>query len=321
MLQTTQGPTQLRALLAQEELLTAPGVYDGLSARIAEAAGVAVLYISGGAIARSMGYPDMGLVTLTEMQKRLEEIRAVTALPLIVDADTGYGNALNVIRTIRAYARSGAAALHLEDQVEPKRCGHYDGKQVVGSAEMVQKIQAAVEAGGDSGPVIIARTDARAVLGLEVAIERGNVYAEAGADLIFVEAPQSLAEIERIALEVKAPLVINMFWGGKTPLVPAEQLAALGYRVMLVPSDLKRAAIRAMQRAAAEIRTHGHTAAMAQDMVSFAEREELIGLAEAQALQHRFLKGQDQERKHSHQILKESTGTIPQSEIKEFPSE
>lgn len=296
MLQTTQGPTEFRALLAQEGLLTAPGVYDGLSAKIAEAAGVTVLYVSGGAIARSMGYPDIGLVTLTEMQKRLEEIRAVTALPLIVDADTGYGNALNVIRTIRAYARSGAAALHIEDQVEPKRCGHYEGKHVVTSAEMVQKIQAAVEVCGDSGLVIIARTDARAVLGLDAAIERGNAYAEAGADMIFVEAPQSVEEIQRIALEVKAPLVINMFWGGKTPLVPAEQLAALGYRIMIVPSDLQRAAIRAMQRAAAEIRAHGHTAAMAEDMVSFAEREELIGLAEAQALQHRFLKGQDQER-------------------------
>ena len=300
MLQATQGPTQLRALLAQEELLTAPGVYDGLSARIAETAGVAVLYVSGGAIARSMGYPDMGLVTLTEMQKRLEEIRAVTALPLIMDADTGYGNALNVLRTVRAYARSGAAALHIEDQVEPKRCGHYAGKQVVGSAEMVQKIQAALEVCGDSGLVIIARTDARAVLGLDAAIERGNAYAEAGADMIFVEAPQSLAEIERIALEVKAPLVINMFWGGKTPLVPAERLAALGYRIMIVPSDLQRAAIRAMQRAATEIRTHGHTRAMAQDMVSFAEREELIGLAEAQALQHRFLKGHDQDRNPPH---------------------
>ena len=321
MLQTTQGPTEFRTLLAREGLLTAPGVYDGLSAKIAEAAGVAVLYVSGGAIARSMGYPDIGLVTLTEMQKRLEEIRAVTTLPLIVDADTGYGNALNVIRTVRAYARSGAAALHIEDQVEPKRYGHYEGKQVVGVEEMAQKIQAAVEACGDSGLVIIARTDARAVLGLDAAIERGNAYAEAGADMIFVEAPQSVEEIERIALEVKAPLVINMFQGGKTPLVPAEQLAALGYRIMLVPSDLQRAAIRAMQRAAAEIHAHGHTAAMAEDMVSFAEREEIIGLPEAHALQHRFLKGQDEEREHSHRVLKETAGTIPQSEIKEFPSE
>ena len=310
------GPTELRALLAQEALLTAPGVYDGLSAKIAEAAGVAALYISGGAIARSMGYPDVGLVTFTEMQKRLDEIRAVTTLPLIVDADTGYGNAINVMRTVRAYARSGAAALHLEDQMEPKRCGHYEGKHVVSSAEMVQKIQAAqaaVEAGGDL--VIIARTDARAVLGLDAAIERGNAYAEAGADVIFVEAPQSVEEIERIALEVHAPLLINMFWGGKTPLVPAEQLTALGYRIMIVPSDLQRAAMRAMQRAAAEIRRHGHTEAMAEDMASFAEREEIIGLAEVQALQRKFLKGHDEERKHL--VLKE---TIPKSD-KEFPSE
>ena len=290
MLHATQGPTELRALLAQEALLTAPGVYDGLSAKIAEIAGVAALYISGGAIARSMGYPDVGLVTLTEMQKRLEEIRAVTALPLIVDADTGYGNAINAIRTIRAYARSGAAALHLEDQVAPKRCGHYEGKHVVSIAEMAHKIRAAVEAGSESKLVIIARTDARAVLGLEAAIARGNAYAEAGADVIFVEAPQSVKEIERIAREIDAPLLINMFWGGKTPLVPAAQLAALGYRIMIVPSDLQRAAIRAMQRAAAAIRRHGHTATMAEDMASFAEREEIIGLAEVHALQRRFLK-------------------------------
>ncbi len=310
MRQTPQGPTQLRALLSQEELITAPGVYDGLSARIAEAAGVAVLYVSGGAIARSMGYPDIGLVTFTEMQKRLEEIRAVTTLPLIVDADTGYGNTLNVRRTIRAYARAGAAALHIEDQVEPKRCGHYEGTQVVDQAEMVQKIQAAVEARDHSALVIIARTDARAGLGLDAAIARGNAYAEAGADMIFVEAPHSLAEVERIALEVKAPLIINMFWGGKTPLVPAAQLAALGYRLMIVPSDLQRAAIRAMQRAAAALHTHGHTAAMAADMVSFAEREELIGLAEAQAWQQRFLSGQDQGRKPPAQKRRDVGGNI-----------
>ena len=290
VLRSTQGPAELRALLSKEDLLIAPGVYDGLSARIAEAVGSAALYVSGGAIARSMGYPDVGLVTLTEMQKRLEEIRAVTTLPLIADADTGYGNAINVIRTVRAYERAGAAALHIEDQIEPKRCGHYEGNQVVSVTDMVQKIQAAVEARGKSDLVIIARTDARAVLGLDAAIERGNTYAEAGADVIFVEAPQSVEEIERIAHEVTAPLLINMFWGGKTPLVPAEQLAALGYRIMVVPSDLQRAAIRAMQRAATEIRTHGNTEAIAEDIVSFSEREEIIGLPEIQELQQRFLK-------------------------------
>jgi 2-methylisocitrate lyase-like PEP mutase family enzyme len=272
-------------------LLIAPGVYDGLSARIAEAAGFEALYVSGGAIARSMGYPDVGLVTQTEMVKRLEEIRAVTSLPLIVDADTGYGNAVNVIRTVRAYARAGAAALHIEDQVEPKRCGHYEGKEVVPSNEMTQKIRAALAAREHGDVLIIARTDARAVLGLEAAIERGNAYAEAGADVIFVEAPQSVAEIERIAYEVHAPLLINMFQGGKTPLVPPARLAALGYRIMIVPSDLQRAAIRAMQRAAQVLRQHGNTASIADEMVSFAEREQVIGLAEVEELQRRFLRG------------------------------
>lgn len=288
MLQTTQGPEKLRALLNRGGLVTAPGVYDGLSARIAEAAGFDALYISGGAISRSMGYPDVGLVTQTEMVKRLEEIRAVTTLPLIVDADTGYGNAINVLRTIRAYERAGAAALHLEDQLEPKRCGHYAGKEIISTNEMERKIQAAVAAREQSELIIIARTDARAVLGLAAAIERGNAYAEAGADLIFVEAPQSLEEIEQIANTVHAPLLINMFWGGKTPLVPAEQLAALGYRIMIVPSDLQRAAIRAMQKAAVAIRHDGNTATMSDEMVSFAEREEVVGKPQIETLQKRF---------------------------------
>ena len=289
MLQTTQGPKQLRELLQRGELITAPGVYDGLSARIAEAAGFDALYISGGAISRSMGYPDLGLVTQTEMVKRLEEIRAVTSLPLIVDADTGYGNAINVLRTIRAYERAGAAGLHIEDQVEPKRCGHYEDKDIISVHEMEQKIRAAVAARERGELVIIARTDARAVLGLEAAIERGNAYAEAGADVIFVEAPQSLEEIEQIASNVHAPLLINMFWGGKTPLVAAEQLAALGYRIMIVPSDLQRAAIGAMQKAADAIRQHGNTATMADAIVSFAEREKVVGKSTLEALQKRFL--------------------------------
>ena len=287
MLHDSQGTSQLQSLLSQGGLLTAPGVYDGLSARIAEAAGFAALYISGGAISRSMGYPDLGLVTQTEMLKRLEEIRAVTRLPLIMDADTGYGNAINVLRTVRAYERAGAAAIHIEDQVEPKRCGHYEGKEIIEAHEMCQKIQAACAA--RDRLLIIARTDARAVSGLEAAIERGQAYAQAGADVIFVEAPQSLQEIERIARAVRAPLLINMFWGGKTPLVPPERLAALGYRIMIVPSDLQRAAIRAMQRAAAAIRQDGNTAALADEMVSFAEREQVIGASEVETLQKRFL--------------------------------
>ena len=287
MLQDSQGPSRLQSLLSQDGLITAPGVYDGLSARIAEAAGFDAVYISGGAISRSMGYPDLGLVTQTEMLKRLEEIRAVTRLPLIMDADTGYGNAINVLRTVRAYERAGAAALHIEDQVEPKRCGHYEGKEIIEAHEMCQKIRAACVARDQL--LIIARTDARAVSGLEAAIERGQAYARAGADLIFVEAPQSLQEIERIAQAVRAPLLINMFWGGKTPLVPPARLAGLGYRIMIVPSDLQRAAIRAMQRAATAIRQDGNTAALADEMVSFAEREQVIGTPEVETLQKRFL--------------------------------
>src|SRR5262245_41276947 len=280
MLQPAQGPTHLRSLLEREGLLIAPGVYDGLSARIAELAGFAVLYVSGGAIARGMGYPDIGLVTQTEMVKRLEEIHAVTRLPLIVDADTGYGNAINVIRTVRAYQRAGAAALHIEDQVEPKRCGHYEGKQVINIKEMTQKLKAAIAAREGGEMIIIARTDARAVLGLEAAIERGNAYAEAGADLIFVEAPESAEEIEQIAREVRAPLLINMFWSGKTPLTPPKVLAELGYRIMIVPSDLQRAAIWSMLRAAKLIRQHGNTASIADEIVSFSEREVVVGLSD-----------------------------------------
>ena len=291
MLGKTQGPARLRELLARGRLIVAPGVFDGLSARIAEAAGFEALYVSGGAIARSMGYPDIGLVTQTEMVKRIEEIRAVTHLPLVVDADTGYGNAINVIRTVRAYERAGAAALHIEDQVEPKRCGHYEGKEVIGVKEMVQKIQAAVAARENPDFVIIARTDARAVLGMDAAIERARAYAEAGADVIFVEAPQSEEEIERIARDVPAPLLINMFWGGKTPLVPPQRLEALGYRIMIVPSDLQRAAIRAMQRAAEAIRREGHTLSLKEEMATFDERERVVGLPEIQELQARFLQG------------------------------
>lgn len=284
MLQTPRGPDVLRTLLNRGALLTAPGVFDGLSARVAEAAGFAALYVSGGAIARSMGYPDLGLVTFTEMQKRLDEIRAVTTVPLIVDADAGYGNALNVMRTVRAYARAGAAALHIEDQVEPKRCGHYDGAQVVSPEAMIEKIAAAVEARGSNGTVLIARTDARAALGLDAAIERAQAYAAAGADAIFVEAPRTEDEIVRIAAEVDAPLLINMFHGGKTPLVPRERLAALGYRIMIVPSDLQRAALRAMQRAAAALHRDGHTQSVAGEMASFTERDEVVGLSELQRL-------------------------------------
>lgn len=290
MLQSMAGPAHLRRLLAQDRLLVAPGVYDGLSARIAEQAGFEVLYVSGGAVARSMGVPDVGLVSLAETARRLEEIREVTSLPLVADADTGYGNEINVIRTIRMLERAGAAAVHLEDQVTPKKCGHYQGKEVVDAEEMVRKIRAALDARQDPDFLVIARTDALAVLGLDEAIRRARRYAEAGAGMIFVEAPRSEEELERIAQELAGiPLLVNMFHGGKTPLVPAARLEAMGYRLMIVPSDLQRAAIYGMQRAARLLRQRGDTAPMAGEMAGFAERDEIVGLPEVEALETRYL--------------------------------
>lgn len=292
MLQSMAGPGRLRELLDQQRLLVAPGVYDGLSARIAEQAGFQVLYLSGGAVARSMGIPDVGLVSLTETAKRLEEIRSVTSVPLVVDADTGYGNELNVIRTIRTLERAGAAAVHLEDQVTPKRCGHYHGHQLIEAEAMVRKLRAALDARQDPEVLIIARTDARSAVGLDEAIRRGRLYAEAGAEMIFIEAPRSEAELERISRELAGiPLLVNMFHGGKTPLVPAQRLEAMGYRLMIVPSDLQRAAIWGLQRAARILRERGDTAALAGEMAGFAERDEIVGLPDVEALELRYLEG------------------------------
>jgi len=290
-----RGPTRasarkaFRRLLSAGGLITAPGVYDGLSARVAAAAGFDALYVSGGAISRSMGFPDVGLVSGSEMLKRVSEIQSVTSAPLIVDADTGYGNAINVIRTVQDLERLGVAALHIEDQVNPKRCGHYEDKEVVSLGEMVGKVQAAVAARTDPDLVIIARTDARAVLGLDAALTRAKAFASAGADMIFVEAPRTVDEIAQIANEIDTPLLINMFQGGKTPVVAPETLKELGYRVMIVPSDLQRAAIRAMQRTASVLKEHGNTTTIADELASFQEREAIVGTADVLDLQNTYM--------------------------------
>jgi 2-methylisocitrate lyase-like PEP mutase family enzyme len=195
---------------------------------------------------------------------------------VIADADTGYGNALNVRRAVREFERAGVAALHLEDQQFPKRCGHYDDKSLVSPTEMVQKLRAARDAATDPDLVLIARTDAIAVEGLDAAIDRAHAYADAGADVLFVEAPVSEAQIEAIARRLPQPKLVNMFQGGKTPLVPLPRLAALGYRVVIIPSDLQRAAIRAMQDVLAAIARDGSSAALADRMASFKERESVV---------------------------------------------
>ena len=268
--------TALRRLLAAPDIIVAPGVYDGLSARLAARGGFPALYATGGGIARSLGYPDLGLLGMTEIIDRLLPIVEHASVPVIADADTGYGNALNVHRAVRAFERAGVAALHLEDQVFPKRCGHLDDKAVVPRSEMVQKLVAARDAATDADLVLIARTDAIAVEGLEAALDRAQAYAEAGADVIFVEAPRSIAEIEAVARRLPSPLLINMFLGGKTPLVPLARLRELGYRIVIIPSDLQRAAIRAMEETLAAIRRDGHSGALAERMASFTDREAIV---------------------------------------------
>jgi carboxyvinyl-carboxyphosphonate phosphorylmutase len=250
--------TRLRQMLAAPGLIVAPGAYDGISARLIEAAGFSAVYMTGaGTAASHLGQPDLGLATLTEMANHAAHLASAVSLPVIADADTGYGNALNAVRTVREYERAGVAGLHMEDQVAPKKCGHIAGKQVVPTKEFAEKIRAAAEHRTDPDFVIIARTDARAVTSLDDAIDRGNRYAEAGADLIFVEAPQTLEEIHRVAREVKAPLLANMVQGGKTPRVPTAELERLGFRIAIFPAVCMAAAIPAMERALGLLKAHG----------------------------------------------------------------
>jgi 2-methylisocitrate lyase-like PEP mutase family enzyme len=284
-----RATTRLRRLVAAGDVVVAPGVYDGLSARLAARAGFPALYATGGGIARSMGYPDLGLLSPREIVDRLANVvEHAGEVPVIADADTGYGNALNVRRAVREFERVGVAAFHLEDQTFPKRCGHYDDKAVVPTAEMVQKLRAAREALADPDLVLIARTDALAVEGLDAAVERAEAYHAAGADVIFVEAPTTEAEIETIARRVGAPKLINMFQGGKTPLVPLGRLRELGYRIVIIPSDLQRAAIRAMEDTLAAIARDGNSGAVADRLASFTDRETAVDTASWLALDRRY---------------------------------
>ncbi|UMZ14993.1 oxaloacetate decarboxylase [Pseudomonas sp. MPFS] len=267
---------KLRDLLALGECLVAPGAYDGLTARLVELAGFSAVYASGGAIARSAALPDIGLLSFSEVLERVEKIVDGCALPVIADADTGFGGTANVARTVRAFQRAGVAALHLEDQSFPKRCGHLDDKSLIDSAQMCSKIRVARQALDDPDLLLIARTDAIAVEGFEAALERAQRYIDAGADMIFVEAPETFEQIRQIAARIPGPKLINMFHGGKTPMMPAAELAALGYQLIIIPSDLQRAAIHATQQVLAQIRSTGDSSALASRLTSFKEREEIV---------------------------------------------
>lgn len=227
---------RLRELLAGEELIVAPGVYDGISASLVDSLGFDAAYMTGaGVCASAYGVPDIGLLTLSEMAERARVLAGLLEVPLIADADTGYGSPINVVRTVREYERAGVAAIQLEDQVFPKRCGHLSGKEVVDGDTFAITLQAALEARRDPDTVIVARTDARGPLGIDEAITRADRYASLGADVIFVEAPQSIEEIERIAAEVHAPLLLNVVPGGLTPQIDHDRLAELGYRLAIHP--------------------------------------------------------------------------------------
>jgi 2-methylisocitrate lyase-like PEP mutase family enzyme len=245
---------RLRDLLAGQELVIAPGVYDGISAALVRSLGFPAAYMTGaGVSAAGYGLPDVGLLTLTEMAERARVLAGLLDVPVIADADTGYGSPINVVRTVIEYERAGVAAIQLEDQVFPKRCGHLARKEVIDAARFQVTLRAALEARTNPDTVIIARTDARAPLGIEEAISRGRAYAEAGADVIFVEAPESVEEVERIAREIDAPLLLNVVPGGRTPEIAPERLAELGFRIAIHPGVALGAVARAAIGALSEL--------------------------------------------------------------------
>ncbi len=283
--------TRLRVLLAQPDLLVAPGAYDALSARLITQAGFPAVYMTGfGTAASTLGQPDVGLLTMSEMVSRAAALAAIVEdRPLIADADTGYGNPINVRRTIREYERAGVAAVHIEDQVWPKKCGHMEGKQVIPVDEMVQKIRAAVDARQDPDFVIIARTDANAVNGLADALHRGRAYREAGADVIFIEAPRSIEELRTIAQTFPdVPLLYNWAESGKTPLLSLEEIHALGFKLVIFPVSLLFAATRTLLDLL-ELLKQGQTpTAFAEHTVTFAQFTDQIGLPDIQALERLY---------------------------------
>lgn len=267
--------TTLRQLINNKTTTIAPGVFDGLSALLAKQAGFQAIYASGGAIARSHGLPDLGLLSLTDVTHVLTHItRAAENIPVIADADTGFHN---IAETVREFTRAGVAGMHIEDQTFPKRCGHLDDKTLVSQEEMCDRIHMAKKSCVDADFVIIARTDAIAVEGFAKALTRAQAYSKAGADMIFIEAPESLEQIEKIAQEIKTPKLINMFYGGKTPLIPIKRLHELDYRLVIIPSDLQRAAIKAMQKTLVTIYRDGDSKVMEFELTTFKEREIIIG--------------------------------------------
>ncbi|HEY7483800.1 MAG TPA: oxaloacetate decarboxylase [Streptosporangiaceae bacterium] len=287
------GPARLRGLLSRQRPVLAPGAYDALSARLVEAAGFPAVYMTGFGVAGSLlGRPDVGLVTMTEMVDTARRIVSAVGVPVIADADTGYGNALNVVRTVREYERAGVAGIHLEDQVAPKRCGHFAGKQVVSADTMVDRVRAAVAARANPDFVLIARTDVRAVEGVDAAIERGRRYRDAGADVLFIEALQSEPEIAKVASALSdVPLLFNWAEGGRTPPTGLDRLRELGFGIVIFPLTALLAATRAIQGALAQVAADGSPAGIMAGLPGLAEFTRLVGMDDVEEIGERFGNG------------------------------
>jgi 2,3-dimethylmalate lyase len=287
------GPARLRALLDSGQTILAPGAFDPLAARLVEEAGFPAVYMTGfGTSAALLGRPDVGLLTMTEMAGNAGRIAACVDIPVIADADTGYGNPLNVIRTVGAYEAAGVAGLHIEDQVAPKKCGHMEGKQVIPAQEMAAKVRAAVEARAQPDFVIIARTDARAVEGLEQALDRARLYREAGADALFIEAVTTEDEAREVVRAFPGvPLLFNWAEGGKTPAISLDRLTGLGYRIVIFPISTLLAATGAMRRILREIAQAGTPAAALSGLPTFGEFVDFIGLSQVREAEQRYTAG------------------------------
>jgi 2-methylisocitrate lyase-like PEP mutase family enzyme len=286
--------SRLRAALSEPGMVIAPGAYDALTAMLVTQAGFPAVYMTGAGTSVAHGYPDFGLLTATEMVANAARMVRAIDVPVIADADTGYGNELNVVRTVMDYEQAGVAGIHIEDQVSPKRCGHLDDKEIVPRADWIAKIRAAAATRRDSGFLIIARTDSRAVIGFEEAISRANEALGNGADMAFVEAPQTMEEVTAVPRLVKGPCLLNVVWGGKTPNLDLREAAAIGFKLAIVPGLLLKAAIGACDDALAELKaTHVHPAPRGNMTVRDAFNR--VGAREWDVFRTRFRDGDGQQ--------------------------
>ncbi len=281
--------SKLREMLEGPELVMAPGVADALNARLVAREGFKAIYMTGsGTTASRLGMPDIGLLTMTEMVDNAGRIVDASGLPVIADADTGYGGPINVQRTIRAYERAGVAGVHIEDQQWPKRCGHLEGKTLIPAAEMAAKVRAATDAREDKDFVVIARTDTLSVEGFEQALDRGRLYEEAGADMIFIEAPNTPDQLAAVPRSFKVPTLFNMASSGKTPFLSAQEIQKLGFKVVIYPNFMLLAAVTAAQGVLRELKKTGSIAGLANKITTFTELFDLVGMREVQELERRY---------------------------------